>query len=226
MVYVVGVPTIHTAIGTSAFAVATNAFTNMLSHARLGTIKWRCAGMYSIAGGAGAFLGSILGKIVDGENLLLLFALVMLIVGGLMFKGRHHGGDPDAQCDRRNAGKVLTSGGVTGVFSGFFGIGGGFLIVPGLIASTNMPIVNAIGSSLVAITAFGIITALNYARSDLIDWPLAIVFVTGGIVGAIAGSLIAKHLATRKAALNTFFAIIIFLVAIYMIYHGLRASFL
>lgn len=61
----------------------------------------------------------------------------------------------------------------TGVFSGFFGIGGGFLIVPGLMASTDMVMINAIGSSLVAVTAFGLTTAANYAFSGLVDWLLA-----------------------------------------------------
>ncbi|WP_163366597.1 TSUP family transporter, partial [Klebsiella aerogenes] len=81
-----------------------------------------------------------------------------------------------------------------GVFSGFFGIGGGFLIVPGLVASTGMPILNAIGSSLVAVTAYGLATALNYAFSGLIDWPLAGIFVVGGLVGSFGGALAAKKL--------------------------------
>ncbi len=220
MVYVVGVPNAHMAIGTSAFAVAANAFTNMISHARLGNVKWRCAAIYSVAGIVGAFLGSSLGKIVDGKQLLLLFALLMLVVGALMFRNRGRGGDPAAQCNRENAPKVLGFGGATGAFSGFFGIGGGFLIVPGLIASTGMPIINAIGSSLVAITAFGLTTALNYAASGLVDWTLAIVFVVGGAAGGVLGSLVARHLSSRKGTLNVLFAGLIFVVAIYMIYRS------
>ena len=52
-----------------------------------------------------------------------------------------------------------------GLLSGFFGIGGGFLIVPGLIGATAMPLINAIGSSLVSVTAFGLTTAASYAWS-------------------------------------------------------------
>jgi uncharacterized membrane protein YfcA len=47
-----------------------------------------------------------------------------------------------------------------------------------------MPILNAIGSSLVAVTAFGLTKALNYAFSGLIDWPLAATFIVGGLVGS------------------------------------------
>ncbi|APW74071.1 TSUP family transporter, partial [Sphingopyxis granuli] len=68
-------------------------------------------------------------------------------------------------CRRENAPKVIGYGAATGLFSGFFGIGGGFLIVPGLMASTGMPMRNAVGSSLVAVTAFGLTAALNYALS-------------------------------------------------------------
>ena len=55
------------------------------------------------------------------------------------------------------------------MLSGFFGIGGGFLVVPGLMAATDMPMLAAVGSSLVSVTAFGITTAANYAASGLID---------------------------------------------------------
>ena len=64
-----------------------------------------------------------------------------------------------------------------GALSGFFGIGGGFLIVPGLIGATAMPLINAIGSSLVSVTAFGLTTAASYAWSGLVDWRLAFLFV-------------------------------------------------
>jgi hypothetical protein len=216
MVYLVGVPNPHMAIGTSAFAVAANAFSNLVTHARHGNVKWRCAGMYSLAGIAGAFLGSSLGKLIDGQKLLFLFALLMLVVGFLMFKGRGHEGNPGAECNIQKAPKVLGFGLLTGAFSGFFGIGGGFLIVPGLVASTGMPILNAIGSSLVAVGAFGLTTSINYAASGFVDWPLAFVFVGGGMAGGFAGARVARHLATKKGVLNIAFACLIVVVALYM----------
>src|SRR6187431_623295 len=73
MVYLVGVSNPHVAIGTSALAVAANAATALFSHARAGTVKWRCAGLYAGAGVAGAFAGSTAGKAVDGRQLLFLF---------------------------------------------------------------------------------------------------------------------------------------------------------
>lgn len=131
-------------------------------------------------------------------------------------RGRGNEGTPGVACTREKVPKVLGFGGAAGAFSGFFGIGGGFLIVPGLVASTGMPILNAIGSSLVAVTAFGLTTALSYAFSGLVDWPLAVVFVGGGMLGGLVGARAAGFLSTRKGVLNMAFAGLIIVVAIYM----------
>ncbi|PKP90017.1 MAG: hypothetical protein CVT77_16235 [Alphaproteobacteria bacterium HGW-Alphaproteobacteria-16] len=217
MVYLVGVSSPHVAIGTSALAVAANAATGLISHARAHNVKWRCGGMYAAAGILGALGGSTLGKAVDGQKLLFLFAILMIVVGALMLKGRHAIGIPGAQCNRENAPKVLGYGLGTGIFSGFFGIGGGFLIVPGLVASTSMPILNAVGTSLVAVTAFGLTTAANYAFSGLVDWVLAGVFITGGVLGGLGGTFAAKRL-SGSGHLTTVFAGLIFLVAAYTLW--------
>ena len=221
MVYLVGVPNAQLAIGTSAVSVAANAMTGLASHARNGTVNWRCAAVYSAAGVLGAFFGSSLGKAIDGRHLLFLFAGLMLVVGALMFRRRGVAGDPTAVCSRENAPRVMGFGSGTGLLSGFFGIGGGFLIVPGLVASTGMPMINAIGSSLVAVAAFGMTTAISYALSGMVDWSLAFVFIAGGIAGGLGGSRAAMLLETRKGALNMLFALMIVVVAIYMAWRNM-----
>lgn len=222
MVYLVGVESPHIAIGTSALAVAVNAATGLAQHAREKTVKWRCGLTYAGAGILGALGGSTLGKHFDGQKLLFLFALVMFAVGVLMLRRRKDAGIPGAQCNRENAGKVLAFGFGTGVFSGFFGIGGGFLIVPGLVTSTAMPMINAVGTSLVAVTAFGLTTALNYASSGLVDWPLAAVFILGGVVGGYGGTWLARRL-SGTGTLTSVFAILIFAVAAYMLWRSWAA---
>ena len=221
LVYLVGVSDPHVAIGTSAVAVAANAAANLVNHARTGNVKWRCASVFAFAGVAGAFLGSTFGKIVEGQKLLALFAIVMMVVGGLMLKGRSGTGEPSVRLNRGNLPKLLALGLATGALSGFFGIGGGFLIVPALIAATGMPILYAVGSSLVAVTAFGLTTAANYALSGLVDWYLAALFVFGGVLGGLFGAGAASSLAERKGALNTVFAALIVAVAIYMLVRNL-----
>ena len=188
LVYLVGVSDPHVAIGTSAIAVAANAAVNLVNHARAGNVKWRCASVFALAGMAGAFLGSTLGKVIEGQKLLALFAIVMMAVGALMLQGRAGTGEPSVRLNRENLPKLFALGGLTGALSGFFGIGGGFLIVPALIAATGMPILYAVGSSLVAVTAFGLTTAVNYALSGLVDWYLAALFISGGVVGGMLGA--------------------------------------
>ena len=80
MVYVVGVPSPHVAIGTSALAVAANAAVNLVEPCARRHREMVCALTFAAAGIVGAFAGSILGKMIDGEKLLVLFALVMLVV--------------------------------------------------------------------------------------------------------------------------------------------------
>jgi uncharacterized protein len=222
MVYLVGVTNPHIAIGTSALAVAVNAATNLIHHARRGHVKWGCAGVFSVAGVIGALLGSTFGKNFDGQKLLALFALLMLVIAVLMLRSRSDEGDASVTLTRRNAPKLAAIGGLTGLLSGFFGIGGGFLIVPGLMAATRMPILYAVGSSLVAVTAFGLTTALNYAHSGLIDWALAAVFIVGGLIGGALGARAAVKLSARRGRLNLVFAGLIVIVALYMLYRSAR----
>ncbi len=217
MVYLVGVPSPHVAIGTSALAVAANALTGLLNHVRQSHVKWRCSLVFAAAGIAGAFAGSTAGKAFDGQKLLFLFAIVMVVVGVLMLRNRRREGDPSVVLGRENAPKLVGYGAGTGLFSGFFGIGGGFLIVPGLIAATGMPMINAVGSSLVAVSAFGLTTAANYAFSGLVDWALAAVFIAGGVAGGLLGARLAKLLSGTQGHLTTVFAALIFIVAGYML---------
>ena len=224
MVYLVGVRSPHVAIGTSALAVALNAALGLFNHARHRTVIWRCGIMYALAGVIGAYFGSSAGKAFDGQRLLFLFAIVMIIVGVLMLRRRRKVGVENAMCDRTNAHKVLGYGLGTGVFSGFFGIGGGFLIVPGLVASTNMAMINAVGTSLVAVTAFGLTTALNYAFSGLVNWLLAAVFIAGGLLGSLLGTKSAKRL-SGAGHLTSIFAGLIFVVAAYMLWKSAGVIF-
>ncbi len=116
---------------------------------------------------------------------------------------------------------LLLYGVGVGALSGFFGIGGGFLIVPGLIAATNMPLLFAIGSSLVSVSAFGLTTAGNYALSGMIDWRLVAFFIVGGIAGGVLGRRAALLLSDRRQSLTNIYAGIVATVGIYVV---LKAS--
>lgn len=220
MVYLVGVPSAHLAIGTSSLAVAASAAFSLMIHARTGMVKWGCAAVLAAAGVAGAALGSVLGKMVDGQRLLMMFALLMLVVAFLMRRRRDHGGDKSVQLSKANAPVLACLGLVTGILSGFFGIGGGFLIVPALVFATDMPLVYAVSSSLVAVLAFGLTTSASYAVSGLVNWPLTAVFIGGGLAGGYLGVKSVHLLADRRALLNDIFVGVITVVAIYMLARG------
>jgi uncharacterized membrane protein YfcA len=224
MVYVVGVADAHVAIGTSAIAVAANAAVNLSNHARGRTVVWSCALTFAAAGIIGALAGSIFGKMLDGQKLLALFALLMLVIAVLMLKTRARIGLPDVKMDWANMPAVVGLGVATGTLSGFFGIGGGFLIVPALMLATGMSIMNAVSSSLVAVTAFGLTTAASYAWSGLISWGLAGLFIAGGIAGGLLGTRSAQLLSARRGALNIVFAAVIIAVALYMLARNLSLS--
>lgn len=88
LLYAVGIAQPHVAIGTSALAVAINAFANLIGHARAGNVRWLCAIVFALVGTAGAVGGSALGKSIDGSQLLFLFGLVMVAVGTAMPRPR------------------------------------------------------------------------------------------------------------------------------------------
>jgi uncharacterized membrane protein YfcA len=221
LVYVVGVPSPHVAIGTSAVAVAASAAASLAGHARAGNVKWSCALVFAGVGTLGAAGGAALGKMVPGDSLLGLFGALMVVIGLVMLRPRPSTGDADVRLTLASAPHLLplliAFGLAVGTLAGFFGIGGGFLIVPGLIAATAMPLVCAIGSSLVAVTAFGVTTAVSYALSGLVDWRLAALFVIGGAIGGALGIALCARLTLRKRALSLVFSAIIIAVGIYVV---------
>ena len=233
LLYVVGLSP-HVAIGTGALAVSANAFTNFGGYARQGIVRWQCAILFSVVGVIGAMVGSLLGKQVDGKQLIFLFAILMIVVGVLMLRRKAR---PSHTAEARDSGKLcrlwepasrnqwplLGTALAVGALSGFFGIGGGFLIVPGLLFATGMPMICAIGSSLLAVGAFGLTTAISYGSSGLVDWLVAIEYIIGGFAGGVLGMQLTKRLAGHKSALNQIFAGFVFVVAIYMLYRNASA---
>jgi uncharacterized protein len=220
LVHVVGVRSPHVAIGGSAVSVAINALTNVVSHARADRVKWRCAALFAASGVAGALAGSALGKSTNGEALLTLFGLLMIGVGANMLRSRRRIGNPHVRLTRDSAGtlapRLIGAGVLTGAASGFFGIGGGFLITPALIWAVGMTVESAIGSSLVAVTAFAVTTGASYAFAGLVDWPLAGSFILGGFAGALMSAPLASALAKRRHTLLVLFATLVIAVGLYV----------
>jgi uncharacterized membrane protein YfcA len=229
MIYIIGIGSPHVAIGTSSVAVAASALLSLFGHARDRNVKWPCATVFAVAGITGAAAGAEFGKAVNGIKLLIAFGLLMIIIAALMVRPRRSGDRPDVQLRPDTARSLLPplagTGFGVGALSGFFGIGGGFLIVPGLVTATSMPLLNAVGSSLVAVTAFGATTAVSYSLSGLVDWPVASLFILGGAAGGFAGIKMAGRLAAHKRALSLVFSSVVAVVGVYVVARGLIAAF-
>ncbi len=176
LVYVVGVPSPHIAIGTSAIAVALSAAANLAGHARaqnreVALRSHICDRRHDRCGRRRAAWQNGGWRKAVG------------FVRGFDDYHRHNHAKAaqvcrESRCQTHARKRVANAavadrfGLAVGVMSGFFGIGGGFLIVPGLIGATAMPLINAIGSSLVSVTVFGLTTATSYAWSGFVDWCL------------------------------------------------------
>jgi uncharacterized membrane protein YfcA len=216
LIYLVGVRDPHVAIGTSAAAVAVNAVVGLAGQARAGQVKWPCAGVFGLSGLAGSLVGAHLAKQVDGQRLLIWFAVAMALVGLSMLAPRRAEGDPGVHLTRGLVLKLAPVGLGTGLAAGFFGIGGGFLIVPGLMAATGMTLAHAAASSLVSVALFGFATSASYAASGLIDWPVFAALVAGGAVGAMAGARLARRLADKAGLARRVFALMVVATAAYV----------
>ena len=221
LLYLGGVTDAHVAVGTASAAVAANAALNLLGHWRGGRIKWPCATVFAIAGLAGSFAGSSLAKLIRGQQLLLAFAFAMAAIGLSMFRKPKSEGDPDVHISMKLVARLAPLGLLTGLAAGFFGIGGGFLIVPGLMLATGMTMANATASSLLSVALFGAATSFNYALTGQVDWTLAGWLLLGGAVGGVAGLFAAKRLAAHARLARSLFAGMIILVAIYVAWRSL-----
>jgi len=221
LLYLGGVSDPHIAIGTASAAVAANALFNLAGHWRGGRIKWPCATVFAIAGLVGSFAGSSLAKIVDGQHLLLAFSAAMAAIGLSMLRRPPTEGDPGVHIDMRLVLRLAPLGLITGLAAGFFGIGGGFLIVPGLMLATGMTMAHAAASSLLSVTLFGAATSANYAISGLVDWRLAGLLLAGGAVGGVLGLLVAKRLESHAQLARRLFAVLIVVVAAYVAWRAL-----
>ncbi len=217
LIYVVGLADTHAAIGTSAAAVAVNAAGGLAAQARAGRVKWPCASVFALSGLAGALAGAHLAQAVDGAVLLTWFAVAMIAIALSMLWPRKSAGDPTVRLTPAMVLKLAPIGLLVGLAAGFFGIGGGFLIVPGLMASTGLTLANAGASSLLSVTLFGTATSASYALSGQVVWPLFGALVAGGALGTVAALPLAKRLESRAPLARRLFALMVIAVALYIL---------
>jgi uncharacterized membrane protein YfcA len=216
LVYVLG-QDVHAATATSLVIVGLTALSGVLPHARAGRVAMPTALVFGGAGVAGAFAGTWLNARVSGPLILFLFGLLMLIVAARMAFGRQPHKSEAAQ---RHASwpTAIGAGLAVGAMTGFFGVGGGFLIVPALVLALGFPMRLAVGTSLVIIAINSAAGVAAHFGSGQIDLGVALFFVAGGFAGAILGGHMAGPI--NEAKLSRAFAVMVALVGFYLVVHN------
>lgn len=240
LVLLLGLP-IQQAIGLSLAAVGASALFGLSLKLRSGQIQWLPAIVFSLLGGLGAPVGSWLNRQIDERVLSLAFIALVLFVALRMWilasrkpedarivrAGANDEADQGGAICRINQGRKFEigvpcvlgmSGGalLTGVVSGLFGVGGGFLIVPILIFLTSISMQQAVATSLVIISFIsvsGFVSFLSFGNT--LDFSLALPLAGGGIGGMIIGVLASRYIAS--ALLQKIFAVMLLaIIATYL----------
>jgi uncharacterized membrane protein YfcA len=129
---------------------------------------------------------------------------------------------PSIACDCRRALKVLITATVVGLFTGFLGVGGGFLVVPALVLALGLPMAYAAGTSLVVITITSASAlAVRAGIGAHPAWGLLALLTAVAVAGGWAGALLAARTDTHR--LQAAFTILLVLVAGYTAWHALPA---
>jgi uncharacterized membrane protein YfcA len=214
------------AVAGSLLVVGVIALAGALGYLRRRAIDVRAVAVFGIPGSVAAFGGAWASQFIPGSLQLALFALIMLAAAAMMLRRQRAESNvsaPDPAVDRGDANAAsaarsaqvlpVTIAGIgVGTLTGLIGVGGGFLIVPALIAAARLDMSRAVGTSL------GII-ALNCAvgfaqHSTALEAPLD--WVTLGIVSAIgvAGSLAGQRLGANlpQAAVRRVFGIMLLVI--------------
>ena len=209
----------HQAVGISLAAVGATAATGVIQRLRQGLIEIRVGLIFAAAGMLGAPLGTRLGATLPEHLLLTSFAVLMALVGARMWlkavrepelarvtrAGSLDPGDGGPACRLDPSGRLQLTGrctvvmsvvGVcTGVLSGLYGVGGGFIIVPALMFFTSLSIHQAVATSLLTITLISAAGVLSFSAGDVgLRWDVAATFVAGGVAGMGLGILVSQRI--------------------------------
>lgn len=241
LVYGLGVDT-RDAVAISLAAVGATSFVGFVHRWKLGEVEVRTGLLFAIAGMLGAPVGTWIASLIPEVALLLLFAGLMIVVAARMWQQASRSPvnkqvcpDPDSAngptCQRdafgilvmnsRCAVLLLVAGVLTGVLSGAFGVGGGFVIVPALMLFSGMAIHRAVGTSLMVIalvSVSGVASQLLAGRT--ISAVVTVLFIIGGIGGMFAGQRIGRRLS--GPTLQKVFVVAILVVAVFVIIRNLN----
>jgi len=202
------------AVGTSLAMVGTTSLIASYSHHRRGQVKFNVALLFGLSGIVTAFLGAKLTGLVSGSVIMRAFVALMLVVGVGMLLSKGRMGTADANATRgrsRPIASVLAGAGV-GLVTGFLGVGGGFLVVPALIAFAGLDMREAVGTSLLVIAINSAAGFVGHLGGGQLNFSLITLLTAAAVVGALVGERVARQISTTK--LRRGFGLIVIVVGV------------
>jgi uncharacterized membrane protein YfcA len=215
--YGLGVP-MSQAVVISLMMVASIALFGSGRQSFAGNVDWQAAILFSIAGMIISPIVVYMAYDVNETLRLILFAVLMLFVAYKMALSSEKSTRPATALSihQPNAIKIVTGGAAAGALSGFFGVGGGFIIVPLLTMIFAMPYRKAVSTSLASIFLISTTAIAGaYLKGIFLDWSLFTLFVFGGLAGMLAGTALVNF--TPEGTAKIIFASITAILAVYML---------
>jgi uncharacterized membrane protein YfcA len=206
---ILGAPAL-VAVGTPLPVILPSAITGGYSYLRRGSADLRAGVVLGLSGALTAVLGAWLTQFVGGRIVLLATAALVVYTAGDMVLQAYRppmavavsqSEAPDAPEPSASVGPLMIIGAITGLYAGFLGLGGGFILVPMLTRWIRFDIKRAIGTSLIAIGILAVPGTITHAILGHIDWSIAFVLMLGVVPGALLGARISLGAGERSIRL-------------------------
>lgn len=218
LAYGAGMP-MQQALAVSLLMVASIAAFGAVRQTMTKQIDWRAAILFSLGGVIISPLVVAFTHDVNETARLILFALLMLVVAWRMIQtSKNLTPENTLKHEKSNPNfiKIAVGGGVAGTLAGFFGVGGGFIIVPLLTLIFAMPYAQAVGTSLASIALISSSAlAGHFIKGVTLDMGMLVNFIGGGAFGMLLGIFVMNKIPERMA--KRVFAAITAALAIFML---------
>ena len=208
---------VREASGTALLIVVGAALIGGIARWRAGIARVDIAVTFGLTGVAGAFLGAWLNQRASEDLIIILLAIVMLVAALRMAQGRVDGSATEERQRIAGArlGLVLVLGTGLGVMTGFFGVGGGFLIVPVLVLVLRLPMSWAVGTSLLVISFNATAGLAGHLTFGEVDFGAGMPALIGAALGAVTGSRVGQRI--KESWLRSAFTLLLGVVAIVLL---------
>jgi uncharacterized protein len=219
---------------TSLVLVAVTALIGLVPHWRAGRVRWLPGLVFGLAGVVGSLVGSHWNEAADPDVLLLAFSGLMLVAAYAMWRrvtsppparsvgaaaatapapGTAAAAATEVRVDASTILKVTVAGTFVGLLTGFFGVGGGFVIVPALVLALGFSMPEAVGTSLLVIAVNSGVALTTRLDGGTIEWGTVLPFTIASLFGVVVGSRLASTRDSRS--LQKWFVGLLVIVAVY-----------